>query len=156
MLRDAGPLTSPFTENWQTMLEELPCELAASVEMAALDLLGQASGTPIARLLHPASSLKPVEERKFWSEAGPTQRSKWLKVKAAKSIRDTCSILATLRSGAHPNTSLVVDANQGWTKEDWKSHSELLLKFGPVWVEEPFPQWWTDSAVRDRTPDCNG
>jgi len=58
--------------------------------------------------------------------------------------------LSAVRDGA-PNATLIVDANEGWSAEDYDSLAPVMLDLGVVMVEQPLPQSDDDELKgRDR------
>lgn len=73
---------------------------------------------------------------KIQSDAAAHSGCPILKVKVG--IGDPIEQITAIRNGA-PNSSIVIDANQGWTVADLDRYSEGLKALGVTMIEQPIP-----------------
>ena len=130
-------------ETWRAAAT-LPAEVAHAVELAVLDLLAQAQGVPLARLLSPAPAAQvPVHvlvpngiAAKDAVQAG----AQTLKIKlGGRALDDEVGHVAGIRAAVGDKIALRLDANGAWPREVAVKAAKLLSSFAPEWLEQPVP-----------------
>jgi D-galactarolactone cycloisomerase len=130
------------------------------LEAALWDLLGQACGQPVARLLGGAADGVPAYAS--WGELRPPEQRahdalelvelgfRGVKVRIARHrIEDGLAVVAAVREAVADRLEIVVDLNQWWRMPgdiepglgpvDARRVVERLRDHGALWVEEPLP-----------------
>jgi D-galactarolactone cycloisomerase len=128
------------------------------LEAALWDLIGQASGQPVATLLGAASERVPVyaswgelrapEQRAQDAQALVEQRFHGVKVRIARErIDEGIAVVAAVREAVGDRLEIMVDLNQWWRMAgdiepglgpaDARRAIERLREHGVAWVEEP-------------------
>jgi len=96
----------------------------------------------LARLIHEIGALAPLIETAE-SQASPDARIRfrydWL--------RQDLERIRAVRAGAAKST-IIVDANEGWTPDSYAELAPELLRLGVALVEQPLPAW-DDGALKD-------
>jgi L-alanine-DL-glutamate epimerase-like enolase superfamily enzyme len=128
------------------------------LEVALWDLIGQASGQPVATLLGGAvdrlpayaswGELHPPERRAQDAEALVEQRFHGVKIRIApERLDDGLAVLAAVRTAVGERLEIIVDLNQGWRMPGdlgpgldaagGRQVIERMREHGVLWVEEP-------------------
>ena len=116
--------------------QQLKPEVAYAVELALLDLLGQATQQSIARLLYPEASSAAASHALVI--ARPDPRAGHLKVKVgAASLDADLARVAAVRASARANALLRLDAGCGWSPEQAAHALPRLATYGIDWIEQP-------------------
>jgi L-alanine-DL-glutamate epimerase-like enolase superfamily enzyme len=131
----------------------------AALEMANLDLEGQARGVPAWALLG-ARSVAPLPTSFTLGQADPTEMERRARAAAGWRILKvkvgTPHDLANLRlvRALHPEATIRADANGAWTAEEAPGRIEALAPFGLELVEQPVPPGDPEALgrVRERSP----
>lgn len=123
-------------------LAVLPPELQWGLELAALDLLGQLRGLPVARLLGEAPRAQvPVHALVADAASARALRGEGFaafKAKVAhRDLADEGSHVAALRAAIGDAASLRLDANAGWSLPQARRALNLFAAQAPDWVEQP-------------------
>ena len=129
-----------------------------AIEIALWDVIGQACGQPIYRLLGGSQDrvkayastlqLKTAEEHAEDALNYFAQGFRAIKLRAHRSSpRDDLKVIETVRKAVGDDMEIMVDANQAWTTEPpfWSFRTALwmareLEQLGVVWLEEPLPK----------------
>lgn len=140
---------------WQSMRRALSgkaggmlIEAIAGVDIALWDILGKATGQPIAKLLGGigrdrvdvyAAAVNWTDDKtadaeldRYLSEGFPR-----IKIKMARPVRDACRRIERLRKGAGDAIGLCVDANWAYTLDEAVEVGRALSANGYFWFEEP-------------------
>lgn len=131
----------------------------SAVDIALWDILGQARGEPIHRLLGEAVAERiPV----YASALGPRDPAPLVAAMQAQGVDafklklgfgrdiDRCN-LERLRDLIGPKARLMVDANQAWDLETARAMADLLAQHDVFWLEEPLPaDRWRELAMLRR------
>lgn len=122
----------------------LPAEVAHAVELAVLDLLGQAQGVPVARLLAAAPATQvPVHalvQNAIGAKDAVQAGAKAVKVKlGGRALDDEVSRVAGIRTAVGDSIALRLDANGAWPREVARKAVKLLSSFAPEFLEQPVP-----------------
>lgn len=124
-----------------------------ALDCALWDLEIKQSGKEIAEVLE-IEPLKPVTTAFTLSLETPEQMNAKAKINAHRPLlkiklggEGDLERLEAVRAGA-PNTQMIVDANEGWSAEDYQALAPVLLKLGVAMVEQPMPAG-EDDALRD-------
>jgi L-alanine-DL-glutamate epimerase-like enolase superfamily enzyme len=147
-----GALTPPFTR--EELQESLPPGAARNaVDCALWDLEAKRSGRrawQLAGLAEPgpqvtAYTLSLDTPEAMRAQAAANARRPLLKVKLGG--EDDMGRLEAVRKGA-PRARIVVDANEGWTAEEYAELAPALVRLGVEMVEQPLPAG-ADDALAD-------
>ncbi len=117
----------------------------AAVDMALLDLVGQRAGRPLYRVLNPGAPaelslpmtgavgiMDSVEAAVAIAKLQTDNGLRRLKVKVGLDLEHDLKVIAALRA-ALPETSLCLDANQGWVT--WEGAARFFERLGEGMVE---------------------
>jgi len=135
--------------------EAMPAGAARNaIDCALWDLEAKTSGKPVWRL---AGLPKPVAVTTAYTLSLDTPEAMRLSA-VEHATRPLLKIklggegdldrLRAVREGA-PQTTLIVDANEGWSAEDYDKLAPVMLELGVVMVEQPMPQE-NDAALLGR------
>lgn len=123
-----------------------------ALDCALWDLEIKQSGNPIAEVLD-IEPLKPVTTAFTLSLETPEQMHAKAKLNAHRPLlkiklggEGDLERLKAVRAGA-PNTQMIVDANEGWSADDYQALAPVLLQLGVAMVEQPMPAG-EDDALR--------
>lgn len=116
----------------------------AGLDIAAWDLVARKQGQPLWRLLGAtsdrirvyASGLNP-EAPEILAAQRQAEGHKAFKLKIGFGNDRDLRNLAQLRSTLEPDATLMVDANQAWSREQALDFVPELKPFGLAWLEEP-------------------
>lgn len=120
-----------------------------AIELATLDLIGQAWGAPLRLLLAPPCRQGQIEVSALLGDAGAPaaldraarlvrEGARTLKVKlATRSIDDDLAALIALRAAIGADIVLIGDANGAWSIEEARSALVRLESIGLAYVEQP-------------------
>lgn len=120
----------------------LPVEVAHAVELALLDLIGQARGCAIAQLIAPGGgdgdglAAEVACHALVSDRADPTARALKLKV-GARSLDDDEARLAHLRASAPPGTVLRVDAGGAYDPVTAREAMRRFARYEVALIEQP-------------------
>lgn len=144
---DAAAVDNPFTK--------------AAVEMALLDLAGQAQGKPVYELLGgPKNPLKiPIkfsiglrEPDDAANIAAGKVRAGFtaIKLKVGPDPDKDLARLRAVRAAVGPDVKLNVDVNGGWSLEQSLREIPRYAPYRLEYVEQPIPRWDIDALARVR------
>jgi L-alanine-DL-glutamate epimerase-like enolase superfamily enzyme len=144
---DGVVLDNPFTK--------------AAVEMALLDLRGQASGQPVYELLGGAKNpkwipikfsigLREPEETAELAAAKVREGFTAIKIKVGKDAEKDLRRVQAVREAIGPGVRLNVDANGGWSVEAAIREIRRYEPFNLDSVEQPTPRWDIDGMAKVR------
>lgn len=140
---------------WQSMRRALSgraggmlIEAIAGVDIALWDILGKATGQPIAKLLGGVGRerIDVYAAAVNWIDdaAADAELDRYLaegftriKVKLSRPVRDACRRIERLRKRAGDDIGLCVDANWAYTLDDAVEVGKALAANGYFWFEEP-------------------
>ena len=116
-----------------------------ALDCAMWDLAAKTAGEPVwklAGLPEPESvvsayTLSLGDATSMQAKAAEHAERPLLKIKLGGGAEDIERIRA-VRRGA-PDTTIIVDANEGWTRGEYESLAPVLLELGVAMVEQPFP-----------------
>lgn len=116
----------------------------AGVDIAAWDLVGRRAGMPLWQLLGGssgrirvyASGLNPDQPQRLASERA-AQGYTAFKLKVGFGEERDLRNLAELRATLGPQATLMVDANQAWTRDEAVRMVPRLERYELAWLEEP-------------------
>jgi L-alanine-DL-glutamate epimerase-like enolase superfamily enzyme len=138
------------------LLETRPSATAA-VDMALHDLLGQAAGQPLWRLLggfrdrirtSVTIGILPVAETVDRAREFVAQGFKALKIKGGRDVAEDCERLLKVREAVGPRIELRFDANQGFTVEQTLEFVARVRKARLELLEQPTPRGEPDLLGR--------
>lgn len=117
-----------------------------ALDCALWDLEAKQTGTPVwqlAGLSQPQSvtscyTLSLEEPEKMRAAAARHIDKAMLKIKLGGDGNGDVERLKAVREGA-PESALVVDANEGWSVDDYETLAPLMLELGVKLVEQPLP-----------------
>jgi L-alanine-DL-glutamate epimerase-like enolase superfamily enzyme len=125
-----------------------PSALAA-LDMAVLDVLGQAGGLPLWKLLGGArdrirtgmtigilGEAETVEQARRWVGQG----FRFLKLKGGRDVAEDVCRVRKVREAVGPDVELAFDANQGYSVEDALTLVRECAEARLVFVEQPTPR----------------
>jgi len=114
-----------------------------AIDCALWDLEAKMSGVPVARRLGlspdpltTAYTISLDEPEKMGAQAAKWAHRALLKVKVG--TEDDESRIRAIRTGA-PQSALILDANEGWTKDNLARHLAVSAECGVALVEQPLP-----------------
>ncbi|QCL95759.1 N-acetyl-D-Glu racemase DgcA [Agrobacterium tumefaciens] len=115
-----------------------------AIDCALWDLDAKRTGTPVYRMLAlappvpviTAYTISLAEPNEMALQAASNSTRRLLKVKVGTSD-DTVRIRAV--RAAAPNSTLILDANEGWTLDNLASHFAVCASEGVALVEQPLP-----------------
>lgn len=128
-----------------TLQTTLPaCAARNALDCALWDLEAKKTGKPVwqlAGLATPASvvsayTLSLGEAASMQAKASEHAHRPLLKIKLGGGDEDVERIRA-VRRGA-PDTTIIVDANEGWSRDEYETLAPVLLELGVAMVEQPF------------------
>lgn len=156
------------TENVTALIEALPADITRAqlqdalpagaarnaVDCALWDLEAKASGKRVWQLAGlptpgpctTAYTLSLGEADAMRASAAKHAHRPLLKTKLGGGEADIARIRA-VRAGA-PNARIIVDANEGWTPDEYRALAPIFVELGVEMVEQPFPAG-EDAALRD-------
>lgn len=124
-----------------------------ALDCALWDLEIKRSGQSLADVLD-IEPLRPVTTAFTLSLETPTEMNAKAKLNAHRPLlkiklggSGDLERLEAVRAGA-PKTQMIVDANEGWSAEDYIALAPVLLRLGVAMVEQPMPAG-EDEALRD-------
>ncbi|MCW8059143.1 N-acetyl-D-Glu racemase DgcA [Agrobacterium tumefaciens] len=115
-----------------------------AIDCALWDLDAKRTGTPVYRMLAlappvpliTAYTISLAEPNEMALQAARNSARRLLKVKVGTS--DDAARIRAVRSAA-PDSTLIVDANEGWTLDNLTSHFAVCASEGVALVEQPLP-----------------
>jgi D-galactarolactone cycloisomerase len=121
-------------------------QVAAGLDMACHDLLARKAGVPLWKLLGGISSRVAV----YASGIGPERPGEVVaierdnghtafKLKVGFGEETDRRSLEVIRGTLAAGTTLMIDANQGWTVEEAIRHLNAYAAYDLTWIEEPIP-----------------
>lgn len=150
--------------NQQSLYDQLPAGAARNaVDCAMWDLFAKQNGVRVWDLIEGMRPPKPELTAYTLSLAEPAAMQKQaaenayrplLKTKLGGGEEDVARIEA-VRKGA-PDARIIVDANEGWTPDLYKTLAPVLVRLGVEMVEQPLPAGEDDALLElDRVlPVC--
>jgi L-alanine-DL-glutamate epimerase-like enolase superfamily enzyme len=144
----------PDSFDRQSLISLLPAGAARNaVDCALWDLEAKKAGKPaweLAGIDAPTAEITAYTLSLDTPEAMNAQAAKnafrpLLKTKLGGGAEDVDRIRA-VRAGA-PTSRIIVDANEGWTPELYKTLAPVLVKLGVEMVEQPFPAGADDALL---------
>jgi L-Ala-D/L-Glu epimerase len=152
--RDPFDLEAWYAEN------TLGSFLASAVEMAMWDLMGQAAGQPLYRLLGGAvrkkvelaacMGIRPYAEAKAIARQYLDQGFTTLKTKAGRDAQEDLAMVRGIRDGVGDRLKLRIDPNQGYAPEVAFPLAKALEQYNLEYFEQPMPQGLIAEAARLR------
>lgn len=129
-----------------------------ALDCALWDLQAKASGKPVwqlAGLPEPASvvsayTLSLGDAASMQAKASEHSHRPLLKIKLGSGAEDVERIQA-VRRGA-PQTTIIVDANEGWSCSEYEELAPVLLELGVAMVEQPLPSDDDDALASMQRP----
>lgn len=130
----------------QSLRARMPAGAARNaIDCALWDLEAKRSGTPVWQLaglsapsaITTAYTLSLDAPEAMRASAAENADRPLLKIKLGGT--GDLERLRAVREGA-PNTTLIVDANEGWTASDYDALAPVMLSLGVSMVEQPLPQ----------------
>jgi O-succinylbenzoic acid--CoA ligase len=135
-------------EDWLAK-QSLAPEVAYAVELALLDLLGQALGLSIAQLLCPEASASASTHALVIER--PDRRASCLKVKVgAASLDADLARVSFVRASSPTGTVLRLDAGGGWSATQAHEAMERLAKYDIELIEQPIAPGQLDACAELR------
>jgi L-alanine-DL-glutamate epimerase-like enolase superfamily enzyme len=135
-----------------TMVGPITTLALAAVDTAAWDLRARAFGLPLWQLAGGAQESVPLYDTEGgWLHLGIAELAEnavaavergfgGVKVKIGKpQAADDVARIAAVREAVGPHVALMVDANQGLTRDDALRRARLLEPYDLTWIEEPLP-----------------
>jgi O-succinylbenzoic acid--CoA ligase len=134
----AAPISSPQeVGDWVAREIETP-EIAYAVEVALLDLLGQAQNRPIHSLLGGALADRVFTHHLVTQEEMPPSR--WIKMKVGRlPWKADIERIVQLRNRVGGDVEIRLDVGGGWDLETAEKCFNELEKLNVAWVEQPLP-----------------
>lgn len=133
-----------------TMVGPITTLALAAIDTAAWDVRARALGTPLARLAGGAQDSVPlydteggwlhleIDELAANAVAAVDQGFTGVKVKIGKQrAADDAARVAAVRDAVGPGMAIMVDANQGLTRDEAVRRAHLLEPYDLTWIEEP-------------------
>lgn len=116
-----------------------------AVDCAMWDLEAKLSGTPAQSLvcripprpLHTAYTISLGEPEDMAAQAQAHADRPLLKIKVGGTKDDIARIRAV--TGAAPKSSIILDANEGWTPENLHENLSVAAEYNVVLIEQPLP-----------------
>ncbi len=140
------------TSTLATMIGPITTLALAAIDTAAWDLRARALGLPLWQLAGGAQDCVPlydteggwlhieVDELVANAVAAVGRGFEGVKVKIGKPrAADDVARIAAVRDAVGPGTAVMVDANQGLTRDEALRRAHLLEPFDLTWIEEPLP-----------------
>lgn len=130
----------------QTLRQRMPAGAARNaIDCALWDLEAKQTGTPVWQLaglaapgkITTAYTLSLDQPDAMRASAAENANRPLLKIKLGGA--GDLDRLRAVREGA-PNTTLIVDANEGWSASDYDDLAPIMLSLGVSMVEQPLPQ----------------
>lgn len=160
MLRKAAVGRDPFDlEAWYAE-NRLGSYLASGIEMAFWDLIGQATGQPLYKLLGGAvrkkielaacMGIRPYAEAKEIAKDYLDQGFTTLKTKAGRKPEEDLDMVRGIRDGVGDNLKLRIDPNQGYAPEVAFPLAKDLEKYNLEYFEQPMPAGCLAESARLR------
>ena len=162
--RDAGAVKDVWDSLWERInfIGQAGASVMAlaAVDTAMWDLLGQASGMPLYRLLGGEGGRVPLYAAGGWlslpveglveeaqSFVADGYRAYKLRVGQADWRRDVERV-AAVRDAIGPDVGLMVDVNQAWSVDQAIGFGKAIAPYGLGWIEEPVAADDFDGAAR--------
>ena len=152
--RDPFDLEAWYAEN------TLGSFLASGVEMAFWDLIGQATGQPLYKLLGGAvrrrielaacMGIRPYDEAKAIARQYVEQGFTTLKTKAGRRAEEDLEMVRGIRDGVGDRLKLRIDPNQGYAPAVAFPLARDLEKYNLEYFEQPMPKGLIADAGRLR------
>jgi L-alanine-DL-glutamate epimerase-like enolase superfamily enzyme len=152
--RDPFDLEAWYADN------KLVVHLASAVEMAFWDLMGQATGQPLYKLLGGAvrkeielaacMGIRPYDEAKAIAKQYLEQGFSTLKTKAGRRAEEDLEMVRGIRDGVGDQLKLRIDPNQGYQPEVAFPLARDLEKYNLEYFEQPMPQSMIGESARLR------
>lgn len=143
----------------ETLQSTLPaCAARNAIDCALWDLEAKKTATPVwqlAGLPAPTSvvsayTLSLGDATAMQAKATEHAHRPLLKIKLGGGEEDVERIRA-VRRGA-PETTIIVDANEGWSQSEYETLAPVLLELGVAMVEQPFPAGDDDALASMQRP----
>lgn len=154
MGRDPFDLEGWYAEN------TLGSYLASGVEMALWDIMGQATGQPLYKLLGGAvrkdielaacMGIRPYDEAKQIARGYLEQGFSTLKTKAGRAAEEDLEMVRGIRDGVGDKLKLRIDPNQGYAPEVAFPLAKDLEKYHLEYFEQPMPKSCIGEAAQLR------
>jgi L-alanine-DL-glutamate epimerase-like enolase superfamily enzyme len=135
-----------------TMIGPMTALALAAIDTAAWDLRTRALGAPLWQLAGGAHEQVPLydteggwlhlsaDELATNAVAATARGFRGVKVKVGKpSAAEDLARLTAVREAIGPDTALMVDANQAFTRDEAVRRARLLEPLDLTWIEEPLP-----------------
>ncbi|MHB1599577.1 MAG: mandelate racemase/muconate lactonizing enzyme family protein [Acidimicrobiales bacterium] len=135
-----------------TMVGPITTLALAAIDTAAWDLRARALGLPLWQLAGGAQDCVPLYDTEGgWlhieadelvanAVAAVGRGFEGIKVKIGKPrVADDVARIAAVRDAVGPGIAVMVDANQGLTRDEAVRRAHLLEPFDLTWIEEPLP-----------------
>ncbi len=160
LLRREALGRDPFDlERWYAETK-LGSYLASGVEMAMWDVIGQATGQPLYKLLGGAvrkrielaacMGIRPYDEAKAIARQYVEQGFTTLKTKAGRRAEEDLDMVRGIRDGVGDKLKLRIDPNQGYAPEVAFPLAKDLEKYRLEYFEQPMPLGLIADAARLR------
>ena len=151
--RDATDVVSIWQSLWNrlnlTGQSGIGVLALSAIDTALWDLLAQGAGLPLHRLLGSVHSELPIYTQPGWLSYSLEElieealgyeaegyRFYKMRVGSREWPRDVERVVA-VREALRPETALMIDANQGWTRLEARAALRQLDGLGLYWIEEP-------------------
>jgi L-alanine-DL-glutamate epimerase-like enolase superfamily enzyme len=152
--RDPFDIEAWYAEN------TLGSYLASGVEMAFWDLIGQATGQPLYKLLGGAvrkeielaacMGIRPYDEAKTIARQYLEMGFSTLKTKAGRQPEEDLDMVRGIRDGVGDRLKLRIDPNQGYSPQVALPLARDLEKYNLEYFEQPMPKGLITDAARLR------
>lgn len=120
-------------------------QVLSAVDIALWDLEGKLRAKPLYQLLGQGAAEKIKAYASGIDQADLSNKLQELqaggyhgfKIRAGFGRENDLSALAQARGTLGDAQTLMIDVNQGWTREEARYMTEALAEFQPAWIEEP-------------------
>lgn len=137
--------SADFT-NWRDLHNTIPAGAARNaVDCAMWDLLAKSTGTPVWQMLdlpRPSGTetvftISLDDPAIMAAQAGASSGHNSLKIKLGSASGDMTRLRAVRE--AQPTKRLIIDANEGWTREQLDRYMPVMAELAIEMVEQPLP-----------------